>query len=95
LDDSTVRVKEIKFKMPAIKLRQLKVAHSKRRQQQYLSIDCPGQIGWRVSHEGSHLDHSCWHFATNYLKSYCRIERQHVNNHKTLKQLLYNMSYEE
>ncbi|XP_034472140.1 discoidin domain-containing receptor 2 [Drosophila innubila] len=70
--------------MLAIKLRQLQLAHSEHRQQQYLSIDCPGQIGCHVPHKGSHLDHSCWHFATNYLKSYCRIERQRVNNHKTL-----------
>ncbi|KAL7739932.1 hypothetical protein ACLKA6_013121 [Drosophila palustris] len=64
--------------MPVIKLKQLQLDHLKRRrQQQYVSIDCPGQIG-------SQLDHSCWHFATNYLKSYWRIERQRVNNHKTL-----------
>jgi len=70
LDDSLKRVKEIKLKMSTVKLRQLQLAHSDGRQQQYLSIDCPCQIGCAVSHEGSHLDHSCWHFATNYLKSY-------------------------
>ncbi|XP_030377793.1 discoidin domain-containing receptor 2 [Scaptodrosophila lebanonensis] len=28
--------------------------------------------------------YSCWNFATNYLKSYCRIKRHGVNNNKTL-----------
>ncbi|XP_033150758.1 discoidin domain-containing receptor 2 [Drosophila busckii] len=27
---------------------------------------------------------SCWHLATNYLKSYCHIQRHGVNNNKTL-----------
>ncbi|EDW02998.1 GH10733 [Drosophila grimshawi] len=59
--------------MPAIKLQKLNCWP---RQQQHLSIDWPGEI--------ERLEYSCWHSATNYLKSYCRIQRQGVNNSKTL-----------
>ncbi|KRG03097.1 discoidin domain-containing receptor 2 isoform X2 [Drosophila mojavensis] len=59
--------------MPTIKIPKL---NSPR----HLSIDCC----WPVQH-GPRPGYSCWHFATNYLKSYCHIQRHGVvNNNKTL-----------
>ncbi|XP_030556117.1 discoidin domain-containing receptor 2 [Drosophila novamexicana] len=71
--------------MPAIKLLKLNSPPSEREpKQQHLSTDWPGEIG-RAAFRGRQLGYnSCWHFATNYLKSYCPIQRHGVNNNKTL-----------